>query len=216
MSTQRDLQLPRGAALRSLFAKFRAYVSDGMEPDEIARKLGFAFEAYEAFVAKFYEAESQGIRDRTTEQVYVDYCLAQTRNINDLTRILDEFKDTKQHAAMVAAIRERSNIYDKIISRGQELGFVEKKPERKLVAGVIVAQLTDRQLRAAITEELGGLEALVSSFGGASPEDVSRIVDIDPGPIHLPTPKTKALAAEVPGTKRGRSRVHGGRRVVKT
>jgi len=157
------------------------------------------------------------MRGRTTEEVYVDYTLKQTQNIKDLTRMLGAFEETKQHAAMVGAVRARSDILDKIIAKGQEFGFIEKKPETKVIAGVIVSQLSTHELRKAIAGELGQLEKLMSDFG-----DAPSIVDIEPGPTHLATPKVKALSDGANGNgeavqkgvkNHARNRVHRGRKV---
>lgn len=197
--------------LRHACAKVRSYLEDGKTHEDIAVLLGLDWADYETLVREYYEHESEDVRNKTTEQVYVDYVREQIRNIRDLTAILEQFKESKQHSAMVGAVRARSDIYDKIIDRGQQLGFIDKKPETKLIAGVIVAQLSNKELRAAITEELGHLDSLVARYG-----DGQNLRDRTPGPIHLPTPKQKAVAP--PGEKpvrRARNKVHGGRRVVK-
>lgn len=196
--------------LRATFAKLRVYLTEGYEAEEIAGLMGFSWEDYEELLHEFYKYETTVIQDRTTEQVYVDYCLAQMQNIADLTKVFESFKTTKQHSAMVAAIKARSDIHDKIIARGQEFGFIEKKPEAKFVAGVLVAQLTDKDLRKAITDQVAHLDSLMSQFGGGE-----SIIDIDPGPSHLATPKQKALPDGQRVKGHARNTVHKGRRVVK-
>lgn len=196
--------------LRAAFTRLRVYFAEALEPEEIAAHMGFDWADYEDLVKKFYEHEAQTVRDKPTEQVYVEYCLAQAQNVSDLTKILGQFRKTSQHSAMVSAIRARSDIYDKMIARGQEFGFIEKKPEAKIIAGVLVNQLTDKDLRAAITGQLGHLDELMTKYGGGS-----NIIDIDPGPSHLPTPKRKALPDGKKVKGHARNRVHKGRRVVR-
>ena len=200
------------SAQRSAFAKLRTYFADSKEHDEIAALLGFGWSEYEELLAAFYDAEAKVIREQSTERVYVDYCITQGQNIRDLTKVMATFDKTKQPSAIVAAIRARSDIYDKMIKTGQEFGFIEKKPETKLVAGVIVQQLSDRELRSAIVSELGHLEHLMGKFGNAP-----NIIDLDPGDVHQSTPKTKVVGSLPSKTTAAhkRNKVHGGRRVVK-
>jgi hypothetical protein len=189
-----------GTELRAACAKVRAYKIDGKTDEEIAELLGLPWPDYEALARKFYDQESQDIRERSTEAVYVDYVLDQGQNIRDLTGILSTFKETKQHSAMVGAIRARSEIQDKIISRGQEFGFIEKRPDTKLVVGgIAVMQMSDKELRSAVTEELQHLSSLQHMFGGALE---SPIIDVEVGELHQDTPKQKSLEPLVPRRKK--------------
>jgi len=196
--------------LRATFAKMRVHMEEGYEEEEIAGFLGFDWSDWEELKRQFYQHEASVLQDKTTEQVYVDYILHKGRDIHDLTQVMRTFDKTKQPSAIVAAIKARSDIYDKIIVRGQEFGFIEKKPETKLVAGVLVAQLTDKDLRSAITGQLSQLDSLMAQFG-----DGSNIIDVEAGPTHLPTPKRKALPPAGKVKAHARNAVHGGRRVVK-
>lgn len=206
------LNIPK-SEIRGYFAKLRVYLTEGKDHEEIAGLFGFKWADYEEFLGKFYEQEVEDLRGRTTEHVYVDYCLHQHQNIHDLTKLVDHYDKTKQHAAVVSAVRARSEIYDKIIARGQELGFIDKKPETKLIAGMVVAHLSTKELRSVITQELSGLEKLFEEFG-----DAPNILDVNPGPTHVPVAKQKALPEGDPMKKRPKqnaNKVHKGRRVVK-
>lgn len=209
------------AEFRAVCARLRSHLAEGKEHDEIAQLLGLTAAEFQELLKRFFESEADDLRGRTTEEVYVDYTLRQTQNIKDLTRMLGAFEESKQHSAMVGAVRARSDILDKIITKGQEFGFIEKKPETKIVAGMIVSQLSTPDLRRAISDELGNLDRLMSRFG-----DAPGILDIDIGPVHIATPKKKALAEGVKtevvqpemqkgAKKHARSRVHKGRKVLK-
>lgn len=213
-----------GEQLRASCAKLRSLLASGEHDDEtqVAAKMGLSWADYEQLKKKLYDFETDALRARPTEAVYVDYVIAQTRNIKDLTDLYGTLKSSKQGSAAVGAIRARSDIYDKIIKTGQEFGFIERKPEAKIIAGVIVSQLTNIELRKAITGELSDLQRLMGMYG-----DESTIIDIEPGQIHqdleppkaLPAPKQKAKAAAAPAGKikgHKRNKVHGGRRVVKS
>lgn len=177
------------AELRTFFAKLRAMMADGKEQDEIAATLGLSAEEFQEVLRRFYESESDTLRSKSREQVYVEYCIAQAQNIRDLTALLAQYREMPvPSSAAVGAIKARSDIQDKIITKGQELGFVEKKTETKVIAGVILSQLTTPELRKAIAVELGNLEKLCSDFA-----DAPDILGVPTGPIHRSAPKKKAL-----------------------
>ena len=96
----------------------------------------------------------------------------------------------------------------KIIKIGQEFGILEKKPEEKrLVAGVLVAQLSNDQLRQAITGAIGNLNEMVANFGDLD------ITQMAPGSLHYKLPESTTAGK----TNRAKtSRVSKGRRVVKS
>jgi hypothetical protein len=208
---------------RGLCAKLRGLIAEGKEQDEIATELGVSMTEFGDLMRKFNDTEADLLRGRTTEEVYVNYTLRQSQNIKDLTDLIATVKlDGKGRNSVVGAVRARADILDKIIAKGQEFGFIEKKPETKLIAGVIVGQLTTPELRKAVVRELGHLDKIMAQFG-----DAPNILDVDPGPAHLPTPKQKALpeghvaqaeelrAAPLRKKKvkgRARNRVHKGRK----
>ena len=182
-------KLPKGSELRAQLAIIRSQKQDGQTDEEIAMELGLPWEDYEKLLSKFYDLESEAIRTRPTEKVYVDYVNDQLANIRDLTKILDTFNTTKQHSAMVGAIRARSEIQDKVIKMGQEFGFIDKRPDTRFVAGVLVHKLSDNELKSSIEEKLGALAALQAEFG-----EGANILDVPVGDIHQKTPKAKVLA----------------------
>jgi hypothetical protein len=210
-----------GQELRGTCAKLRVALEQGKTHEEIAEEMALPWADFLELLSKFYALDAEDIRGKTTEQVYTDYVLAQGRNIRDLTLIIGEYRGEKNANALVGAIRARSDIFDKIFERGQELGFIAKRPETKLVAGLVVHQLSDAELRDKIVGELGALENLMGKYGtsdGKALDAVPGIIDVSTGPIHRPAPKQKALPEEVdPKPARGgaKNKVHGGRRVVK-
>jgi hypothetical protein len=214
----------KGPELRAALAKLRSYLAEGMADEECALKLGVSWDLYEQIRKQMIESEINKIRTKPTEVLYVEYMLEQQANIHDLTKMIGHFSTTKQFNAMVGAVKARSEILDKIIDRGQGFGIIEKKPERReIVAGILVRNMTNEQLKKRITAELGDLGKLMRLHGDASMDD------IEVGPIHRADPDAeedgeieehKALPAPkiVPAKVKAHSRtpVRGGRKVVKT
>ncbi len=193
----------------------------------MAKELRISQALFEQIKSALYIQEAERLRTRTTEDVYTDYVLQQMSCVKDLTDACKRFEASKKSTALVGAIKARSEIWDKIIKQGQDLGVINKEPERmQFVGGLAVAELTEDKLRSLITGEISNLDTLMEQFG-----DVKDITEMRPGNLHLPAPKGvpggkkraqnkgKAVGHSKPeGTKRTQkaiaNRVHGGRRVV--
>jgi len=154
-------------------------LAEGAKDAEIIEEMGISADDYVALKTSMFDTKADEIRTRPIEHVYIDYLLKQSENVKDLTDMIKEFKTTKQYTALVGAVRARSDIYDKLISVGQDCGLIHRQPKRKeIMAGVVVADLTNLQLKKMITKELGDLNALMSRYGERS------IMEIDAGEIY--------------------------------
>ena len=214
----------RGAALKSAFARVRAWMELGDSPELCAERLGLTWEQWEEFKGRFYDEHVAIMRARSTEEVYLDYIIEQRRNILQLDEIYDQasVKSAKLTAA-VSAVRAKAEILDKIIHRGQEFGIIDKKPDRTVVEGSITHRLSDSQLRAAIEKELAGIYELVEQHGQI--DNSHTIIDIDPGPTHRPLEAFKALPEPKPVERmelpaepvKGKptNKVYGGRKTIR-
>ena len=197
----------RGADLREAMATLRAHLASGLDDVEAMGEMGLDIDSYEALKSKMFDAEKTRLRDRSSEDVYVDYALRQQTNISDLTEMIKSFKETKQYNALVGAVKARAEILDKLIAKGQEFGLIDKRPERKeIIAGVFMGELSDKQLRQFITGELTGVQKLMNKYGSG---EVPSIIDVKPGNVHYSVGpvKQKALPRNLKVTK--------GRKVVK-
>lgn len=152
----------------------------GMDTAEIRDDLALSEEDFKSVLVHMFDAKAEEVRNKPTEHVYVQYIIDQCKNLADLTKLVTEFRSTRQHSAMVSAIKARSDIQDKIINRGQEFGIIAKTPERtgQLVAGIVIAELTNIELRQAIVRELKTANDMMSAHGETS------FIDIEIGPVH--------------------------------
>lgn len=166
---------------------------------EIMDEMGVDAPTYSALKAAMFDAKADEIRSKPTEHVYVQYTIDQAQNIKDLTMMLEDFKSTKQYNAMVGAVRARAEIYNKLIEMGQSFGLIRKEPDKKeIIAGMFIADMTNRQLKTAITGELTDLNVLMRRYGDRS------ILDMKPGSLHrgprLPPPPKTAGSEDDPLT----------------
>lgn len=198
----------RERELRKQVAQLMALYAEGCNDDESLALMGLSPARFVRVKKALFDQEAERLAATPTEHTFVQYVLDQTACIKDLTDLLKEAKKQKNSNAGVGAIRARSDIYDKIVRTGQEFGLLEKKPEeRRIVAGVMVAQLTNDQLRQAITGAISNLNEMVATFGDLD------FASIQPGELHRELPESTEPAGKTNRAKT--ARVSKGRRVVK-
>jgi len=207
--------------LRGAVARLLAHLGEGMSDAEARDAMGLEQDQFDRLKRKLYELEGERLRNRPVEEVFVDYMVEQRACLKALDELGDVFAPG-QLSARVGAIRAKSDIVDKIVKFGQDIGLIDKRPEEKrILAGVMVSDMTNKQLRTMITSELANLNSLIGKYGEQS------ILDMDPGALHYdekpalpPAPMTKAgntgkTKAKNKTNKAKANKVHGGRRVVR-
>lgn len=177
--------------LRLKVADLRSRLQTGLSDLQCAEEMTLCETDYNALKREMYAADKLEMSAKNSEEVFIDYRMRQEGCIKDLETMVKTFKETKQYNAMVGAVRAKSDIIDKIVARGQEFGVLEKVPEKKLVvAGVLVAGLSNDELRATVAKESMGMSEMFKKYS-------------DGGILSLPEPKkrTAADAALLPTAK---------------
>lgn len=160
-------------------ASIWACLKEGQDDDEIMDLLGIPPELYWGLRHQAIEDQATKLKTTPQEHVYVEYMLNQYENIKDLTDMIKNMKDTKQHNAMVGAIRARADLYDKLILKGQEFGIYRKAPERReIVAGILVSEMSKDDLKKAITKAMVDLDQMMGKYGDMD------IVELEAGSMH--------------------------------
>lgn len=167
------------AELEMLAQEVFESLCEGMLDSDIMTALGADPETYAKIRAKAFDLKSDEIRTRSSEHTYVQYFIDQSQNLRELGTMLKSFRKTKQYNAMLGAIKLRSDLTDKLIAKGQELGLIAKRAERReIVAGIVIKDLSNDQLRRTAQRELAALNKMMGEMGDAS------ILDLDPGALH--------------------------------
>ncbi len=199
--------------LQEAVATIYGLLSQGKSDKQIMKRTGLTAEELSELKVAMFDIKADEVRTRPPEHVYVEYLINQSQNIRDLTRMIKQFKTTKQYNALVGAIRARAEIYDKLIAKGQEFGLIKKTPERKeIVAGVMVADLSNKELRTAALGELNMLGKLIERFGDEGGDLLSLPA---PTRIHRGKPLPSASGAKPKKAKKVKSKtgkVHKGRK----
>jgi hypothetical protein len=175
------------AEVREAVAKVMSFLMAGKDDDEIAELMGLTPAQLEQIKKELLNREAERLTSRDSEEIYADYVVQQLACIRDLVRVQKDFKDNKNPSVLVGAIRARSEIIDKIVDRGQDLGFIIKTPERKhITGGILVAEMSNADLRKAILSELQTVQTMMKEIGGGGRD----LMDIDVGPLHRPIEET--------------------------
>lgn len=177
------------AEVREAVAKVLSLTLAGKDDEEIADLLGVTPAQLEQIKKEMLTKEAERLTVRDSEEIYADYVLQQLACIRDLVRLQKDFRESKNASALVGAIRARSEIIDKIVDRGQDLGFINKAPERKhITGGVLIAEMSNAELRKAIVTELQTVQTMMKEVGGGGKD----LLEVSIGPLHreLPEPDT--------------------------
>lgn len=197
-----------------LASQIHAELVKGTPEDEICDLLGLDRDAYGYARAFMLQERANAVRSLSSDQQFVDYKISQERNIKDLDDLIANLNEQTQYNALVGALRLRSEIQDKIVTRGQEFGVISKVPDRKeIVAGIVVAEMSTSDLRNLIAGQLSELRGMIEKFGDAD------IRALEPGQLHRGDPEPERDASSERHARGGKKSVnakrHAGRRRVR-
>jgi hypothetical protein len=167
------------AQIRALLTELKLHLMSGEDDGTIQQTMGLTPGRYNELKKELYRQEKAAIQAKSTEDVYLEYVWNQTKCLQDLETLIPHIPE-QQPNAVVGAIKARSEIHDKMLKVGQDMGIINKEPERKLVIhGHVVAQLDNNDLRRAIVQETNALALAIAKYGDR---------DIDGNPIVAPEP----------------------------
>lgn len=195
----------RGDELRTAFAKLRGCLTEGLDEGETTQRLGLPWEEMLELKRRFYDNEAEILRNRSTEHSFVRYVVEQRQCLHDLESVISDYQTQKNVAAYVGAVRAKSDIMDRILKTGVDLGLIDRVQEGKgYAAGEAIKGMPNVELRQYIVAEMRVFNEWMLRFGDQG------IVDVSTGPLHRPQQKEKT-----PVRGHARTKVHGGRRVVR-
>lgn len=156
----------KAANLRSMLADMKAGIAIGKTDSELCEQLQVSVATYNNLKNELLRQETARLYAQTTEEVFLEYSWKQGQCIIELDHMLERLSKNKQYNALVGAVRAKSDIIDKIVKMGQDMGVLEKAPERKMILhGVAVTNLDNNGLRKVIATELSGLAMIMNKFG---------------------------------------------------
>lgn len=171
------------ASRKKLLARIQAAVAAGEEEADVIEELGLTREQYDVVRQDYYRQHEVGLQSKLRpEHAFIDWLVyhrALIRELNDFikaqqvavasgsqaegqpqtVRLVD--MDPKAH---LGAIKLKSEIYEKMIDRGQNLGLIKKATDTKLV-GVVVSELDDKAFMELIVKEISEFERVMRVYG---------------------------------------------------
>lgn len=121
---------------RQLLADFAIGISRGQTRDEIISELGITSNTYDILHTKYFTQAEKEQEGKSPLRIFSEYVTSQEELIRTLWKFTDNSSKDKEYRnaqAFVAAVRAQSDIRDRIIKTGQELGVIVKTPEKILV-----------------------------------------------------------------------------------
>jgi hypothetical protein len=233
-----ELVVVPASARARLIAQIRGRIEGGEDDDDIAAAMGLNEATFRALRAELDRREVARITAKTTEEVYLDYCRFQRGRLRELNELIatlmvavepDECLPgqsptvTIDPKARLGAIKLKSEIADKILEKGQELGVLERAPKRtEVLAGVLVKDMDNTALRRLLVKEMQELDAIVRRYGdnsmlgaplsgdGPAPTGFTSTPFPADSPIPLPPPDFSAGGKPI-FTRGGASKTVGAR-----
>ena len=150
--------------VRLAVAALHSHLLEGLDPEEIMSVESWEEPDFEFYYRKLVDEKVSVIQDQSIEETYFHYVLDQSQCIRALDDIAKRFGTSKQYNALVGAIKAKSEIHDKIITRGQALELIHKAPKGiKFVGNIAVDGLSPREVKKMMERELAELGVLQNS-----------------------------------------------------
>jgi len=157
-----DSRMRTAANHRVMLDLVQDTIMRGLTDEQATRELGIGLPEYRKLQTGVMDRLIEQIQRQTTYQVYAHYVLEQKSCVLELQKMIDGFKTSKQHNAIVGAVKAKSEILDKIISKGQDMGVIEKRAKRiEFIGSLDVRNMTDVDIARSIMLEMQEINELV-------------------------------------------------------
>lgn len=149
---------------RKAAAQYRACVALMYTREEIIQETGWSLQ-WLMTMEKYVEDEDKKLNERKDPRiVFAEYRQRQLQCARELDDLCEIFRKSKQFSALVNAVKARSDILDRIMKTGQDLGIIEKKAKKVEInnnLSVDVQALSVEELRVHMSKEVDELATLL-------------------------------------------------------
>jgi hypothetical protein len=161
-------------------AEFIILLNQGKTREEIIELMGLHPHQFEAFFRNYYEEAEAEQTSKTPMRIFAEYVGKQNQLCRDLEGLKDALSDKWRNAqAYVAAVKTQSEILDKLIKTGQDLGLIQKTPDQVLMVGDRDArEVGADELESFVFTEMESIKGLVSKRG-KKPKGKSNIIEFN-------------------------------------
>lgn len=151
--------------LRRRLAELRVMMRGGKSDEEIVEETGVEFNSLVWLKDQVYKQDRAAIENADPASIFIRYCLQQEGIIVELNEVITKFMTTNQGSAIVGAIKEKSQIYDRVIKMGQDLGLIVKTGDAIDPDAVRLAGRDPDEIRDMIQENLDSINELLGDAG---------------------------------------------------
>jgi len=139
---------------RNLIARIQYYIGKNYTDDEICSILEIRPNFLKGYKKKILQRDKLAFDQLDKNAVYSDYLIKQHQLLRECDHLRVKFNNKGQWTALVAAIKLKSDINDKIIKVGQELGLIERKiGEIKIEGEMSISAMSNEEVEKKIEVE---------------------------------------------------------------
>ncbi len=161
-ATDNRRKLSKGEARRCM-NRMRHLIGKNYTDDELADELKIRSDQVSILRRKIYQTDKARFQSFDKFAVYSDYVSKCTQMVKELDDIKTKFRNRGQWTALVAAVKQKGEIYDKVIKLGQDFGFIDKKAtEIKVEGEMSFSAMSDKDIRAEIQAEVNKMHQIAS------------------------------------------------------
>jgi len=163
----------RGRKRRKLVEKVRRLIGKNYTDGEVCDQLDIRPDSLTAIKSEILNFDQVSFEHMESGAVLSDYVMKARQNITDLNHLIKATNIRRapgsEKAAYVAAIKLRSEIQDKVVRLGQDLGFIDRKAQETkntttLEGGInlSIGKMSDEEIKAEIKAEVAQMNKIVS------------------------------------------------------
>ncbi len=149
--------------VRKQVIEIREMIQQGRVPEQELDELGISFEKLDHFLEILWAVESRSVESASALVHFAWYSLSQRGCVTELQDFIDKQKvltGRTNGTALVSAIRAKSDILDRVLKTGQQLGVIHKSAETLSIISDLDDK-TDEELVTMLEDEIKSLQNLV-------------------------------------------------------
>lgn len=172
-------------------AQFRAGLAMMWDRERILQETGWSLQKFLAVERWCKEEDERLARALDPAAVWSEYRLQQLQAARELEDLAEIFRRSKQFSALVGAVKARSEILDKIVKTGQDLGLIKRAAREVNITGEVdFTSMSVQELRVHLHREVRGLQDLLTPPIDISSGPAGRVLERVLAPPGEPAPET--------------------------
>jgi len=169
---------------RHLMSDIRRLIGKNYTDYEIMEQLEIRPDDLSHYKQQILRNDKDVLENLDSVGVYSDYLLKSRQMVKELDELKVKFRNKGQWTALVAAVKQKKEIYDSVIKMGQDFGFIEKKATEFKVSGEMsFSTMSEKEVKEEIQKEVENIQRLSTGvidmrpeLLGVMPEEVRKFI----------------------------------------